>query len=479
MTTIPVLTQGTFDELAASLRGALHLPGGESYARLATPWNVAVPAVAAAVIEAADAADVVTAVRFANRAGVVVAVRATGHGASSDLTGQLLVHTGRLDELVVHEEGWARIGAGVTWDRVLEAAAAFGLAPLVGSAPGVGVVGYLTGGGLGPVARTYGIASDTVRAFEVVTGDGELRRAAPDENPSLYWALRGGKGALGIVTAVEIDLVHQPTLFGGSLFYPAESTAEVVRAWAEWSRTLGRQATTSIAINRLPELPSVPAPIAGRQTVAVRFAWTGEPVEGERVFAPMAAVAEPVFGGMGVMPYAAIGMIHADPVDPMPSQERFSLLRALPAEAVEALLDAAGAGSSSVQIVTELRLLGGALADAPSKEKESAFGVLDGAFTLFTVGIDAGPVALPTAEDAVAIHAALAPWATGRQLPNFAPSGEAEHLHRVYGEATLARLSGLIAAFDPRGVIGAGRPLRAAVSAPAPVPAPASESAAE
>jgi hypothetical protein len=461
--TIPVLTEGSFDELAASLTGSLHLPGGADYERLATPWNVAVPARAAAVVEAADAADIVTAVRFANRAGIVVAVRATGHGASGDLDGELLVHTGRLDELAVHEEGWARIGAGVKWDRVLEAAAPLGLAPLVGSAPDVGVVGYLTGGGLGPVARSYGIASDTVRAFEVVTGDGELRRATPEENPSLFWGLRGGKGSLGIVTAVEIDLVRQPTIYGGTLFFSAADTDRVVRAWAAWSPGLDRRGTTSLAICRLPELPFIPAPIAGKQTVAVRFAWTGDAPEGEIAFAPIASLATPVFGGVGVMPYAAIGMIHSDPVDPLPSHEEFSLLRELPADAVDALLAVAGADAASLQLLTELRLLGGALADPPAHE--SAFGTIDGAYTLLTIGIAAGPATPRSVLDGQGIHAALAPWATGRELPNFAPADDPAHVHRVYDEQTLARLSGLIGAFDPRGVIAAGRPLRAAASA--------------
>ncbi|WP_382308280.1 FAD-binding oxidoreductase [Herbiconiux sp. UC225_62] len=460
--TIPVLTEGTFDELDASLTGSLHLPGGADYERLATPWNVAVPARAAAVVEAADAADVVTAVRFANRAGIVVAVRATGHGASSDLDGELLVHTGRLDELTVHEEGWARIGAGVKWGPVLDAAAPFGLAPLVGSAPDVGVVGYLTGGGLGPVARTYGIASDTVRAFEVVTGDGELRRATPEENPSLFWGLRGGKGSLGIVTAVEIDLVSQPTIYGGSLFFADTDTDAVVRAWAAWSPGLDRQGSTSLAINRLPALPFLPPPIAGKQTVAVRFAWTGDLADGERAFAAIASVATPVFGGVGVMPYAAIGMVHSDPVDPLPSHEEFSLLRALPADAVESLLDVAGAGAPSLQLITELRLLGGALADPP--RHESAFGVVDAAYTLLTIGLAAGPAVEHSVLDGHGIHAVLAPWATGRELPNFAPADDPARVHRVYDDHTLARLSGLIAAFDPRGVIAAGRPLLAAAA---------------
>ena len=101
------------------------------------------------------------------------------------------------------------------WLRVVEAAAPYGLAPLSGSITDVGIVGYTTGGGLGPMARTYGLAADRVRAIEVVTGDGVLRRATPTEHPDLFFGLRGGKGALGIVTAIEFDLVHQPTFYGG------------------------------------------------------------------------------------------------------------------------------------------------------------------------------------------------------------------------------------------------------------------------
>ena len=132
-------------------------------------------------------------------------------------------------------EGWARVGAGVKWLRVIEAAAPYGLAPLSGSITDVGVVGYTTGGGVGPMARTYGLAADRVRAFEVVTGDGVLRRVTPTEHPDLFFALRGGKGALGIVTAVEFDLVHLPTFYGGALWFDGDHAAAVIERWRDWS----------------------------------------------------------------------------------------------------------------------------------------------------------------------------------------------------------------------------------------------------
>ena len=449
----------SLDQLAATLRGPLLLPGSSEYARLATPWNRAVAARPIAVAAAVDADDVAAAVRWANEHRVRVAVRLTGHGAVDALDGALLIHTGALDELAIGADGVARIGAGLTWAPVIEAAAPLGLAPVAGSAPHVGVVGFLTGGGLGPLARSYGVSSDAVRGIEIVTGDGVLRRADETNNAGLFWGVRGGKGSLGIVTAVEVQLVHLPTLLGGALFFDGVHAATVLHRWAEWCRTLPESATTSIAINRLPAAPGVPEPLAGRTTIAVRFAWTGDPADGEAALGPIASVAPVVFGGVGVMPSAAIGMIHADPVDPMPTQERATMLRALPADAVEALLALTGGDADCPQVVIELRQLGGAVGRTAAPD---AFSGRDTEFTLLTIGIDAGPVAAPTRVHAAAVATAMAPWSTGRQLPNFAPSADPEQAALVYDSGTLARLGSLIAAYDPNAVVIAAEPIREA-----------------
>lgn len=450
------------DDLARRLDGALHLPGSEGYVRLGTPWNLAVAARPIAVAEVADADDVVTVVRTAREHGVPVAVRATGHGAAEELDGVLLVHTGRLDELSVSPDGVARAGAGVHWDRVLDVAGRSGFAALAGSAPGVGVVGFLTGGGTGPFARTFGVSADRVRAFEVVTGDGEARRATADREPELYWALKGGKGALGIVTAVEFDLVALPTFLGGALYFDGADADRVLRTWASWCAGLPGEATTSLAVLRLPPMPGVPEPLAGRTTVAVRFAWTGDPAEGEGVLAPIRDVAPVVFGMVGVLPPSAMGVIHSDPVDPMPTSERAVLLSALPDEAVTALLAVAGPGTDCPQLVVELRQLGGAVAQGSTED--GSLCNRDAAFSLLTIGIAAGPAAAATAASAAAIADAVAPWDTGRQLPNFAASPDPAQVLRVYDRPVLDRLSTLIERLDPDGVISAAQPIRAAVA---------------
>ncbi len=464
MTTLDTTSSTDPQDLAPFLTGAVHLPGTPGYAALATPWNVAAVSAPVAVVAAADAEDVVTAVRYAESAGLDIAVQATGHGARPYSRPTLLVHTGALTELTIDPDGAsARAGAGIRWQDVLDAAAPHGLSGLAGSAPDVGVVGYLTGGGLSPMGRSFGWAADLVTAFDVVTGDGELRRATPTQNASLYWGLRGGKGALGIVTAVEFGLLRLADIYGGALFFDGADARSVLQAWREWSLALPEQASTSVALLRLPEAPMVPPPLAGRLTVAVRFAWTGDHAEGERVLAPMTGAAPVIFGGVRTMSCTALGMIHADPVDPMPVQERSELLRELTAEAVDTLVGQAGPDSPSPQIVVEVRLLGGALAAQP--EWPSAVCHRDAAYTLLAVGIDVPPVRAATAEHAAGLMASMAPWVHGGLQVNFAGSDDPAVIARAYDAGTLRRLGELAETYDPHHRLTAGHAVRAAAGA--------------
>ncbi len=440
-----------FDGL--SRRVPLALPGDEAYVRLATPWNLAVSSTPAAVVGARGGEDVVEAVRFAAAAGMPVAVQATGHGIAGNPDGALLIHTGRLDECVVHPDGWARVGAGVRWQQVLDAAAPYGLAGLAGSAPQVGVVGYTTGGGLGPVGRTFGYASDLVRAVEVVTGDGELRRVTPGHE--LFAALRGGKGAVGIVTALEFDLIRQPEVYGGALWFDGPAAADVLAAWRTWSDALPAQATTSIALMQLPPLPAVPPPLAGRPTVSLRFVWTGAAADGAELIRPLRTVAEPIADTVAPLPFTAIGAVHADPVDPMATHEETDLLRSLPEAALDALLAVAGPDAGSPQVMVELRQLGGALGRPPAHPdmlcQRSASHVLA------VIGALASPAADRVPAHGAAVREALRPWATGGALANFGAGTGAYRLARSYDPPTLARLTELAAKYDPAKVFRVGQ----------------------
>jgi FAD/FMN-containing dehydrogenase len=439
-----------FAELDALTIGTVAVPGDTAYDALVSPWNVAVPVRPAAVLAAFDAQDVVEAVRFAGRHGLRVTPQATGHGPMADLTTELLVTTKELDEVVIHpEEGWARAGAGVKWLKVVEAAAPYGLAPLSGSITDVGIVGYTTGGGLGPMARTYGLAIDKVRAIEVVTGDGVLRRATPTEHPELFFALRGAKGMLGIITAIEFDLVEQPSFYGGSLWFDGADAPAVIDAWRAWSDELPEEGTTSFALFQLPEMEGVPPMLAGRLTLSVRYVWTGSAEEGERRFAAMRAAAPVILDDVADKPYTAIDSVHTDPLDPTPAYEAGHVLTDFSAETADALLALTGPGVPSPQILVEVRQLGGAY--ARPGDHPAAFASRDAAYSLLVVGI----AEVPGVEDhAAAILDAMAPWVGSHRLPNFTFTPE-EYVD-AYDEVTLARLRRARRTYDPDGVLMIG-----------------------
>ncbi len=443
--------------LRARLGGAVHEPHDPGYEALVTAWNLAVPMRPAAVVDARSAQDVVEAVRFAGAHGLTVGVQATGHGAVPSLAGHILVVTRGLDEVTVHaQERWARVGAGVKWSRLVPEVAAHGLAGVSGSSTDVGIVGYTTGGGVGPMARTHGIHADKVRAFEVVTGDGEFRRVTPETYPDLFFALRGGKGAAGIVTAIEFDLIELPTFYGGSCFFDAADAPAVIAAWRDWSAELPFEGTTSFGIFQMPVMDGVPEPLAGRMTLSIRFLWTGDAADGERWFSRIRAVAQPVLDGVAVLPYPAIDSVHTDPIDPVPCYEQSTLLHTFDADTAEALLRVAGPGSGSPQVFVEVRQLGGAYAREGAHP--TAFCHRGAAFSVLIVGIAGVPGGVEHGE---AVLAALAPWDTGRVWPNFEPPHDRASASRAYDSQTLARLAQITATYDPQGVLQAGSYTRA------------------
>jgi hypothetical protein len=440
-----------FEELRGRLTGSIHTPEDPQYAALSSPWNLAVPMRPAAVVAPRTAEDVAATVRFARTHGCTVGVQATGHGAESSLAGHILVVTTGLEEVTVHPEGWARVGAGVKWLRVIEAAAPYGLAPLNGSTSDVGVVGYTTGGGVGPMARTFGLAADMVRAFEVVTGDGELRRVTPTQHPDLFFALRGGKGAAGIVTAVEFDMVHLPTFYGGAVYFDGSDAAAVIARWRDWSAALPEQATTSFVIFQLPEMPDVPPPLAGRMTLGVRLVWTGEAEQGRQMLDEIRAVAPVILDDACLRPYTEIDHVHADPVEPMPVIDPAVLLDDFTEETAERLLSAVGPGTGSPLDMVELRQLGGAY--AREGQHPNAFSHRAAGFSLLAVAIADVPGAMERAEQ---LFAAVAEWDTGGIWPNFGPAHDEQTARRAYDEETLGRLVEVVRKYDPDGVLQIG-----------------------
>ena len=403
-------------------------------------------------VGAATSADVVEAVRFALDNGLTVQVQATGHG-NDVVTSGILVTTRRLDAVSVDAETRiATIGAGVQWSKVVAAAAEKGLATVPGSGASVGVVGYLSGGGLGPLARSHGFSSDYVIGFSVVDGRGELVSASTDENADLFWALRGGKTGLGIVTEVRVTLVELPELYAGSLVFDAPQIDAAYRAWADYTTTASNEVTTSAMILRAPDIDEMPPQLRGRTLLIIRFAAPLGTVAGERLAAPLRAAAPVYIDQLGPLAAGDIAQIHNDPTQPTAAWGLGRLLSSIDQRFVTALLSQVGAGTQSPLIGVEIRHLGGAT--ETDVAGGSAVGGRASGFTLQAIGApnpDLFESVLPVAGSA--LLDAIAEWVSPETNINFAGNIESQaHFDSAWPPAIRDQLDAVRTAHDPRGI---------------------------
>jgi FAD binding domain-containing protein len=433
----------------STLTGPVLRPADPGYAAEVGAFNTAFRLTPGLVVGAACEADVATAVSVAAADGLPVATKGTGHGATADVTAPVLISTRRLDAVEIDPRAaTARVGAGATWRQVVTAAAAHGLAPLCGSSTAVGVAGYTLGGGMGPLGPRHGFAADHVRRLRLVTADGRPHAVDADRAPELFWALRGaGKLGFGVVTELEFDLFPIVRLHGGGVFLPGEAAAEVLHAWRRWAPTLPEEASTSVALVRLSTDPDLPPSLRGRTVTHLRYVHLGRADRAQALLAPMRAVATPLHDGVGELPFPAVDAVHNDRTTPQAVHESGAALRALPAEAVDALLTATGSALDPALQMVELRWMGGALA-RPAPVPNAVAG-RDAACALYVLGCP------PHAAAAVArVVDATAPWSLGGALPNFA--GPAPGV--LWGPRDRAQLRILRRAVDPDGMFG-GPPL--------------------
>lgn len=442
-------------ELAASVSGPVLAPGDAGFAEELSGFNLAVSHTPALVVGATSTADVVVAVRYAAEHGLAVRMQATGHGAEHPITDGLVVTTRRLDTLSI-EGDVATIGAGVRWDAVIAAAAPHGLAPVTGSSANVGVVGYLLGGGLGPMARSHGFSSDQLLGARVVVASGEVVDASPEGDAELYWALRGGKGGLGVVTQVRVRLLPLPELYAGSLTFDAPHADAVLRGWIDWTATAPRDVTTSLVTVRFPDLEFLPPHLRGRFLTTLRFAYPGSAEEGERLAAPLRDLAPVETDALGPMALTEVAQIHADPTDPGPGWGFGGLLEPLDADFADVFAQTFHPTAPIPFLAIELRHLGGRTAvDVP---EGSAVGGRSGAFAFHVVGAPDPSLfaeVLPAA--AQGYLAAIARWVAPETTPNYAGAIESEAEFRTLWPADVFdRLQAVRRRVDPAGIFAYG-----------------------
>lgn len=450
------MEQRTIDiqALNGDFGGTAVAPGEENWDQARQAWNLTADQHPAAVAYVENADDVSAVVNYARSNGLGIAAQGTGHGAGSrgPLDGSILIRTDRMKGIEVDaDNGSGRYEAGVLWMEANPVAAEAGLANLSGSAPDVGIVGYTTGGGFGWLARKYGLACNSVRAIELVTADGEQRRVDADNDPELFWAMRGGGGSFGVVTALEYDLVEMPEVFAGAAIYPAdEHSSEIMHRYFEWAAGVPEEVTSITRFLHLPPLPQIPEPLQDRPLITLSACYAGPKSEGAELVAPLRELGEPVMDTFQTMAPPQLSQVQMEPEEPVPGLVHTTSLRDAPEAAVDAFVESAGPESGSPLLGAELRQCGGAL--GTPAEGGGALSHLDAEFVFCGIGLPMSPELGQAISNQIdGICDALQPWATSQCYFNFAD--RPTDVEAIFAPETLERLRKVKRNYDPDGLI--------------------------
>lgn len=405
-----------------AIAGRIATPADSDWDQARMAWNLVADQHPSAVAFVESAEDAEKVVRFAADNGLRVTTQGSGHGAAAlgSLEGAILVKTERMRGVEVDGEAQtARVEAGVLSLELAEAAATEGLTSLPGSSPDVCVTGFTLGGGLSWFGRRYGFACNRVRAVELVTADGRARTVDAEQEPDLFWALRGGGGEYGVVTALHLALVPHADVYAGALLFPAEVGAAGIRAYREWAAGVSEDVTSVVRFLRPPDVPDVPEFLRGKALLTIDAACIGDQATGEATIAPLREIGEPILDTFGQVPAPALCKIHMDPEHPVPGMGHHRVLRDLDDAAIDAFVAAAGPDSGTPLLLTEIRHLGGALGH-PDPDG-GALSHLDAGWVMYGVGM----VMSPEMGEAVSagldrIDEAMEPWAADGGYFNFA-----------------------------------------------------------
>ena len=456
------VSAGMTDFSGLSIRGRVATPSDSDWDEARQAWNLAAdqrpPAVA--LVESAD--DVAKVVTFARQNDLKVAGQGTGHGAVAlaPLDGVILIKTERMRGVDV-EGDRARVEAGALAEDVADAAIKDGRCSMPGTSPNVGITGFTLGGGLSWLGRKYGWACNRVSAIELVTADGEARTVDAGSDPDLFWALRGGGGGYAIVTALHLELMPVAEAYAGGLLFPSELGAEGMRRYRDWTASAPEEAATMIRFLNLPPIPDVPEPLRGQSLLAIAGAFLGTQEEGEKAFAPLREIGEPVMDTFTQMPAPGLTRIAMDPEPPVPGLGHHRVINELSDEAIDAFVETAGPDSGSPLLLAELRHLGGAL--ARPAENGGALDKLDGEFAMLGIGMLMDPAMREPIDGQLdKLSGAMEPWAAEGGYFNYAERpGDIE---KILPPDICERLAQVKRSWDPDDLIRANHSLALATA---------------
>jgi FAD/FMN-containing dehydrogenase len=441
---------GHVHALQPALTGQLVTPSSADYdaARTTLYGTERLPA---AVVKVANAHDVATVVRFARRHGYPMSVRSGGHslGQYSVVDGAIVVDFTEMKKVSIDPVmRTARVEAGATSGDLAGPAAEHGLALSTGDTHSVGIGGLTTGGGIGFMVRKYGLAIDNLLSATVVMADGRIVTASADENPDLFWAIRGGGGNFGIITEFTFRLAPVTQILGGDLMLPA--TKEVIRGYLAYATSAPDDLTLIANVMHAPPAPYVPAERVGELVLSILVTWSGSVEDGERALAPLRALAEPVADAVGPMPYPAIYAFTAHQAAPHRASIRMMFADELGDDSIDSILDAMRSASSPFSIV-QLRGLGGAYGRVPNEA--TAFAHRDRRYFVAVIGLWLDPTedAAPHEAWTASLWDALRPAGAGVYV-NFLEREGQDRVREAYPGGTYERLQDIKALYDPENV---------------------------
>jgi FAD/FMN-containing dehydrogenase len=447
-----------FAELQSRIHGQVLVEGDEAWDTSRQTFNLTQDQRPAALVRVASADDVAGTVRYASQRGLRIAPQSTGHNAGpiEGLEDALLLRTDLLQEVRIDVAARrARVGSGVRWAAVADPASEAGLAALSGSSRDVGIAGYSLGGGMGWLGRKYGLQTNALTAVEIVTADGELRRIDHDNETDLFWAVRGGGGNYGVVTALEFELFAVPEIYAGSLFFPYERASEVMHAWHEYvSAGLPDEITTVAKLMQFPPIEEVPEPMRGKSFAILQAAYLGSERDGAEFLRPLSELGPDVNTFAMVEPNA-LGHLAMDPEEPVPYVVSSRLVSNVSPAGIDAFVEAAQAGPELVHV--ELRSLGGALGRRTAGHGARA--TLNGDYLMDAIGAVMAPEAYADVlGQAHGVSDAMTPWDSGTRYLNF--EEEAADARVFFDADTWRLLRALRSEWDPNGLFLANHEIK-------------------
>ncbi|GAA3869640.1 FAD-binding oxidoreductase [Leifsonia kafniensis] len=456
--------ESAFEELAKLLDGAVIRPGDATWDEARAAWNLAIDQQPAAVVTPSHVEDIGLILKAAHATGLDVSVQPGGHGANGDLAGCILLRPSAFDEVTVHvEERFARVGAGVRFGALLPALEGTGLIALAGTTPDVNVTGYMLSGGHSWFSRWKGLAAHSIRAVELVDAAGELRRVTAESDPELLWALRGGGGLFGVVTALEIDLFEAPELFGGKILFPGAAAEAVFTLVDAVMAEAPDELTIFPGLLNMPDAPFVPEPMRGQTFATADVVFVGPADAGSALLAPLLAGVTPLADMTRPFTISQLGEVADEPQDPSAALDWSATLTDMSGSAWADLIAGFRTASPAGLTMVVARPLGGAIASTGSRSGSDTTGVvghLDADYLIFAAAFVMDPTRVLDLDDIFGpLEDAVAGRTVQLTVPTFLVHGQG--LADAYGEADLARLAEIKRRVDPYDVIRSNRGLPA------------------